>query len=120
MTMDSSSTGDDTAVEDGAQPPPPSSDAAASEATETALQMSALPREVGVMLVSVGALGMVLPGMMGSPAILAGGLVLWPKGFSRVDGWFRRRYPELHGKGMRQIGRYLDDLERRFPELKRK
>lgn len=75
-----------------------------------------LPREVGTMLVSVGVLGFVLPGMMGTPALIAGGLVLWPKAFSRVDNWFQRRYPALHQQGMQQVCRYLDDLERRFPD----
>lgn len=34
-----------------------------------------LPKEVGVMLVSVGVLGFVLPAVAGTPAIVAGGLV---------------------------------------------
>ncbi|MFO0953108.1 MAG: hypothetical protein U0835_18535 [Isosphaeraceae bacterium] len=74
-----------------------------------------LPREVGVMLVSVGALGFVLPGLMGTPAIIAGGLVLWPKAFGRVESWFERKYPKAHHRSMRQIGRFLADLERRYP-----
>ena len=91
-----------------------------SDTTESARKMQELPREVGVMLMSVGVLGMVLPGMMGVPAVVAGGLVLWPKGFSKVDGWFRRRCPGLHGQGTQQMDRYLDDLERRFPGTKGK
>jgi hypothetical protein len=75
-----------------------------------------LPREVGVMLISVGVLGIVLPGVMGTPAFIAGGLVLWPRAFGRVEDWFQRRYPETHQRSMKQIGRYLDDLERRFPD----
>jgi hypothetical protein len=74
-----------------------------------------LPKEVGAMLVSVGVLGFVLPGVMGTPAIIAGGLVLWPKTFGKVETWFERRYPSLYRRGMRQVGRYLDDLDRRFP-----
>jgi hypothetical protein len=74
-----------------------------------------LPREVGVMLLSVGTLGIVLPGIMGTPALIAGGLVLWPKAFGRVESWFERRYPQLHHQSMKQIGRYLDDLEKRYP-----
>ena len=75
-----------------------------------------LPKEVGVMLVSVGVLGVVLPGILGAPALIAGGLVLWPKTFSKVEDWFRTRHPGMHRRGMRQIGRYLDDLSRRYPE----
>jgi hypothetical protein len=74
-----------------------------------------LPREFGVMLVSVGVLGVVLPGVMGAPALVAGGLVLWPGTFERMNEWLRRRNPSLYQRGMKQVGRFLDDLERRYP-----
>jgi hypothetical protein len=83
---------------------------------ETLGKLKELPREVGAMLISVGALGVVLPGMMGVPAVVAGGLVLWPEAFGKVEDWFQRRYPTIHRKGMRQVGRYLDDMARRFPK----
>jgi hypothetical protein len=79
-----------------------------------------LPKEVGVMLVSVGALGVILPAMAGAPALLAGGLVLWPRTFGRFERWFEHRYPETYQQGMRQIGRYLDDFERRYPDSTRR
>ena len=72
------------------------------------------------MLVSVGALGIVLPGLMGTPAIIAGGLVLWPATFSGLEEWLRRRNPGLYHRGMQQLGRFLDDLERRYPEVTKK
>jgi hypothetical protein len=78
-----------------------------------------LPKEVGVMLASVGVLGVVLPGVMGAPALIAGGLVLWPGAFGGLDRWFQRRNPDLHRRAMKQIGRFLDDLERRYPDLTR-
>jgi hypothetical protein len=78
-----------------------------------------LPKEVGAMLVTVGVLGVVMPGMAGGPALLAGGLVLWPRTFGRLETWFARRYPSLHERGMQQVGRYLNDLERRFPATER-
>jgi hypothetical protein len=74
-----------------------------------------LPREFGVMLVSVGVLGVVLPGVMGAPALVAGGLVLWPSAFGGLDKWLRRRNPGLYHQGMKQLDRFLDDLERRYP-----
>jgi hypothetical protein len=58
---------------------------------------------------------MVLPGMVGTPALLAGGLLLWPRGFRGVDRWLRKRCPRLHGQGATQLLRYLDDMERRYP-----
>ncbi len=82
-----------------------------------AVRIRDLPKEVGAMLVSVGVLGTLLPGMVGTPAIIAGGMVLWPGTFGKLESWFQRRYPELHKQGMRQISRYLDDLERRYSDL---
>ena len=79
-----------------------------------ALRLEDMPKELGVLLTSVGVLGMVLPGLAGAPALLAGGMVLWPKTFGRVEGWFEGRFPETHRKSMRQVGRFLDDLERRY------
>ncbi len=74
-----------------------------------------LPRELGVLLASVGVLGFVLPGMAGAPALVAGGLVLWPRTFGKVESWFEGRFPDTHRKSMRQVGRFLDDLDRRYP-----
>jgi uncharacterized membrane protein YbaN (DUF454 family) len=79
-----------------------------------------LPKEVGVMLVSVGVLGFVLPAVAGTPAIVAGGLVLWPRTFGKLERWVQRRYPMVYYEGMRQICRYLDDLEMRFPDSSRR
>ena len=78
-----------------------------------------LPKEVGAMLVSVGVLGTFLPGMVGTPALIAGGMVLWPGTFGKLESWFQRRYPELHRQGMRQVSRYLEDLDRRYSDLKK-
>jgi len=74
-----------------------------------------LPREVGVMLMTVGVLGCILPGIVGTPAAIAGGLVLWPKAFGKVENWFERRFPKMHKQSLYQINRYLNDLEGRYP-----
>ena len=81
------------------------------------LNLTDLPREVGAMLVSVGVLGVILPGIAGVPALVAGGLVLWPQSFRPLESWFSKRCPKMHQQSMKQIGRYLDDLERRFPNV---
>jgi hypothetical protein len=75
-----------------------------------------LPRELGVMLMTVGVLGFVLPGVVGTPAVIAGGLVLWPKAFGRVESWFERKFPKIHKQSLYQINRYLNDLESRYPD----
>jgi hypothetical protein len=73
-----------------------------------------LPKEVGVVLITAGIVGFILPGP-GTPAIIAGGLALWPKAFGKLESWVERRYPRLHRRGMQQIHRFLDDLEKRYP-----
>jgi hypothetical protein len=99
---------------------PPEVEAAVPAGGESVeVRIKDLPKEVGAMLVSVGVLGVVLPGIMGTPAIIAGGLVLWPGTFGKLESWFQRRYPEMHKQGMRQVSRYLDDLERRYSGLKK-
>ena len=86
----------------------------AEEAAELA-RIKDLPKEVGVMLLTVGALGFALPGVVGAPAVIAGGLVLWPKAFGKVENWFERRFPKMHKQSLFQINRYLNDLETRYP-----
>lgn len=82
-------------------------------------RIAELPKEAGVMLVSVGAIGFIMPAMAGLPALVAGGMVLWPRTFGRVETWMAGRFPSAYREGMRQIGRYLDDLEKRFPNSTR-
>ena len=72
------------------------------------------PRDLGVMLVSAGVIGVVLPGP-GVPALVAGGLILWPEAFGRVERWLQKRFPDTHRKGIGHINRFLTDLERRYP-----
>jgi hypothetical protein len=73
-----------------------------------------VPKEVGVMLITAGIVGFILPGP-GTPAIIAGGLALWPGAFGKLDSWLQRCNPGLHRQGVQQINRFLDDLEKRYP-----
>lgn len=73
-----------------------------------------LPKEVGVMLITAGIVGFILPGP-GTPAIIAGGLVLWPKAFGKLEAWLEHSHPKVHRNGMQQINRFLSDLQRRYP-----
>jgi hypothetical protein len=84
-------------------------------AEELDRRLADLPREVGVLLVTIGVMGVALPGLVGTPALLAGGLMLWPRGFRNVDRWLARKCPGLHRQGAAQLVRYLDDMERRYP-----
>ena len=67
-----------------------------------------LPIDAGWLLITAGVVGLVVPGVFGIPFLLAGALVLAPGGIkllSRLVGH----------SGMRQIGCFLDNLERRYP-----
>ena len=91
---------------------------AATEAAEDDQAISRimnLPRDVGWMMVSVGVLGVILPGIPGVPFLLAGSAVLTPGGPRLLTRWARRRPQGVVHGGLKQIGRWLDDLERRYP-----
>ncbi len=74
-----------------------------------------LPKELGVLLLVAGIGGVLLPGPVGTPFVLVAAVVLWPSLFERVELFFERRCPRMHRTGVRQIKRYLNDLERRYP-----
>ena len=77
-----------------------------------------LPRDVGWMLFGVGFAGFVAPGIFGLPFMVAGGLILWPKTTNRLQSLLIRRSPQkTMAPGMKQIIRFLDDLERRYPPI---
>ncbi len=78
-------------------------------------RLETMPQEVGVLLVTIGVMGLILPGLVGTPALLAGWLMLWPRGFRAVNARLHRACPRVHREGMRQLCRYLDALERRYP-----
>jgi hypothetical protein len=78
-------------------------------------RLDKLPPEIGVLLIVVGVAGVLLPGPVGSPFLVAGGLVLWPSGSRKLEDWMQKLSPRLYKEGIRQLERYLSDLERRYP-----
>jgi hypothetical protein len=74
-----------------------------------------MPKEVGVLLIVAGIGGLLLPGPIGSPFLILGGVILWPRVFERLELGFEKRFPRAHRQSVRQIGRFLTDLERRYP-----
>jgi hypothetical protein len=82
---------------------------------ETLQRIVHLPRDVGWMMVSVGVLGVILPGIPGVPFLVAGAAVLAPGGPQLLERWARRRPRGVVHYGLKQIGRWHDDLERRYP-----
>jgi hypothetical protein len=78
----------------------------------TAVRVEQLPRDAGWLLITAGIVGLVVPGVFGTPFLLAGALVLAPGGTKPLSRW-------VGHSGMRQIGRFLDNLERRYPRRRR-
>jgi hypothetical protein len=82
-------------------------------------QIEDLSPGVGWLLIYVGFLGFVLPGVIGFPLILAGTAVVTPGGPQRIARWLGRKPPRFVHAGIRQISRLLDDMDRRYPPLPR-
>ena len=78
-------------------------------------QRSPMPREIGVLLVVAGIGGILLPGPIGTPFLILGGMILWPGAFERTETCLKKRFPRMHRLGFRQIDRFLVDLDRRYP-----
>jgi hypothetical protein len=99
-------------------PPRPAEPAIAEETEEgiDPVRLPSLPPEVGVLLTVVGTAGLVLPGVVGAPFLLAGGIALWPKRFRRVERWLMKAAPGMYETGVQQIEQFLADLERRYPD----
>jgi len=81
---------------------------AAAGAESTAVLVEQLPREAGWLLITAGIVGLVVPGVLGAPFLLAGAVILAPGGSKLLSRWAGR-------STMRQVSRFLDDLERRYP-----
>jgi hypothetical protein len=78
-------------------------------------KLKALPPEIGSLLIIIGVAGLLLPGPVGTPFVIAGGISIWPVSFGKVDAWFHRRFPTMYRKGMTQVERFVDDLDHRYP-----
>jgi hypothetical protein len=72
-------------------------------------------REIGALLIVSGIAGVLLPGPVGTPLLILGCVMIWPKSFRHVSLFFARRFPRAHYLGSLQSTRFLSDLERRYP-----
>jgi len=81
-------------------------------------RVQAMPTEVGVLLIVSGIGGILLPGPVGTPFLVLGCLMLWPRAFRRVGICLETQFPRMHHHGVKQINRFLDDLESRYPVSK--
>lgn len=78
-------------------------------------RIESLPREAGWALITAGVIGVIAPGVLGLPFVVAGAFVLAPGGPRRLARWAGLK-PRKHAHAaLRQICRLVDDLERRYP-----
>ena len=85
------------------------------ERADDGAMLESLPKEVGVLLIVAGLGGLLLPGPIGSPFLILGGVVFFPNVFRGIDQRMQRRFPKIHRQGMKQVRRFVIDLERRYP-----
>lgn len=79
-------------------------------------RIESMPRDVGVMLLGVGFAGFVLPGIFGLPFLLAGGVILMPETTRKIKRKFGMEKPGHTDFADKQINRFLDDLDKRYPQ----
>jgi uncharacterized membrane protein YbaN (DUF454 family) len=85
----------------------------------TVRRIKKLPHDVGWLLFTAGVVGMVMPGVIGTPFLILGGLMLWPRTSQRAEHWLAGHSPRAFKGSIRQVNRFLDDLERRYPKPKK-
>jgi hypothetical protein len=82
----------------------------------TADRIRKLPKDVGWLLFTAGIVGLVVPGVIGTPFLVLGSLMLWPKSKKKAELWLSGQSPKAFAGSMKQINRFLDDLEQRYPK----
>ena len=74
-----------------------------------------LPHDIGWLLFTAGVFGILLPGIVGTPFLILGSLIIWPGTNQRAERWLKGQSPKMFKGSIRQVNRFLDDLERRYP-----
>jgi hypothetical protein len=82
---------------------------------QTVFRIEHLTKENGWLLITAGVVGTIMPGIVGMPFLLAGAVVLVPGGPKLLSRWVGENPPKIVQTATKQIGRFLDDLERRYP-----
>jgi len=86
---------------------------------EVVRRVAHLPPDLRWLLLYLGVLGLVVPGVIGFPFLIAGGAMMTQSGPAWFSRWASRRQRPMVSLGLRQILRMIDDLERRYPPLGR-
>ena len=117
--LDSSSNGftetspGDSGHSDSTSPP---NESAEQDVEKNIEMLGKLPPEIGMLLILSGIAGVLLPGPVGMPLLIAGGVTMWPKTFEPIERWFSRRFPVVHREGVFQLKELISSLKNRFPD----
>jgi hypothetical protein len=76
-----------------------------------------LTTDVGWLLVTAGVIGVIMPGIPGAPFLLIGGFVVTPGGTRLLSRWVGKNPPKFVNGALKQIGRFVEDIDRRYPPL---
>jgi len=76
-----------------------------------------LPREAGWAPITAGVIGLIAPGLVGFPLMVAGAVVLTPGGPRKLAHWASRKPRKYAHAALRQICHLVDDLERALTRL---
>jgi hypothetical protein len=80
------------------------------------VRIDTLTKEVGWLLVTAGVVGLIMPGIPGTPFLIVGVLVVTPGGSKLLSRWAGGdKQPGFIKGAMKPLGRFLEDLERRYP-----
>jgi hypothetical protein len=87
---------------------------------ELAEKLEKLPRDVAVAVLSLGVVGVVIPGPvpLGASFVLLGGVLLWPGVLARMGGPLARRCPFVFHVLIDFADHLRADLDRRYPNSK--
>ena len=77
-----------------------------------------LPPDVGYLMINIGILGIIVPGIFGLPFLVAGAAVVSPRSRNWILDKLGRRPPRALYTTLRQISRFVDDVERRYPAIR--
>jgi len=85
---------------------------------ELSRQVSGLPRDIGAILIGLGAIGVAIPGPIpsGTPLLAMGLVASFPRLIARLGGPMARRFPKLFRFLVDFVARLRIDLSRRYPE----
>jgi hypothetical protein len=84
---------------------------------ELAEKLGCLPRDLAVTLISLGVVGVAIPGPVppGASFILLGTVILWPGLLVRTGGPLARRFPGVFRMLIHFTDHLHSDLARRYP-----